>query len=38
MADTISVVIKLNDEISGALKSIANTTQGCSKAMEELAA
>lgn len=37
MADSISIAITLNDEISGALKSIASTTQGCSKAMEELA-
>ena len=37
MADTISVVVKLNDQISSTLKSITNTTQGCSKAMEELA-
>lgn len=38
MADgSISIVIKLNDEISSKLKSIVSTTQGCSKAMEELA-
>jgi len=37
MADSISIVMKLNDEISGKLKTIASTSQGCSKAMEDLA-
>ncbi len=38
MADnSVSIVMKLNDEISGKLKTIASTSQGCSKAMEELA-
>ena len=36
MADnSISIVMKLNDEISGKLKTIASTTQGCSKTFEE---
>lgn len=38
MADgSVSIVMKLNDEISSKLKTIASTSQGCSKAMEELA-
>lgn len=37
MADNISIVMTLNDQISGKLKTIANTAQGCSKATEELA-
>ncbi len=37
MADRVSIVMKLNDEISGKLKTIASASQGCFKAMEELA-
>lgn len=38
MADnSVSIVMKLNDEISGKLKTIASTSQGYSRAMEELA-
>lgn len=38
MADnSVSIVIKLNDEISSKLKTIASTSQGCSKAMEQMA-
>lgn len=36
MADSISIVIKMNDDISGKLKSIASTSKGVSKEFETL--
>lgn len=36
MADSISIVMKMNDDISGKLKSIANTSKGVSKEFELL--
>ena len=31
MADSISIVMKLNDDVTGPMKSIASTSQGVSK-------
>ncbi len=36
MADAVSIVMKMNDDITSKLKSIASTAQGCSKEFEEL--
>lgn len=36
MADSISIVMKLNDDVTGPMKSIASTSQGVSKEFEEL--
>ena len=36
MADSISIVMKLQDDISGKLKSIASTSKGCSKEFEAM--
>lgn len=36
MANDISIVMKLQTDIDAKLKAIASTSQGCSKAMEEL--
>lgn len=36
MADSISIVMKMNDDISGTLKSIASTSKGVSKEFEAL--
>ena len=36
MADSISIVMKMNDDISGKLKSIASTSKGVSKEFEVL--
>lgn len=36
MADSISIVMKMNDEISSVLKSISSTSKGVSKEFEEL--
>lgn len=36
MADSISIVMKMTDDISGSLKSISNTSKGCSKEFEVL--
>ncbi|WP_040659748.1 tape measure protein [Oscillibacter ruminantium] len=36
MADSISIVMKMNEDITGKMKSIASMSQGCSKEMEEL--
>ena len=36
MADSISIVMKMNDDISGKLKSIASTSKGVSKEFEAL--
>lgn len=37
MADSIDIVMKINENISDKLKTIASTSQGCSKEMEDLA-
>ena len=34
MADSISIVMKMNDDITGKLKSIASTSKGVSKEFE----
>ena len=36
MADSISIVMKMNDDITGKLKSIASTSKGVSKEFELL--
>lgn len=36
MADSISIVMKMTEDVSGTMKSIAGATQGCSKQFEEL--
>lgn len=36
MADAISIIMKLTDDVSGKMKTIASTAQGCSKQFEEL--
>lgn len=36
MADSISIVMKLTDDVSGKMKTIASSAQGCSKQFEEL--
>ena len=36
MASDISIVMKLQTDIDAKLKTITSTSQGCSKAMEEL--
>lgn len=36
MADSISIVMKMNEDVTSKMKSIASMSQGCSKEMEEL--
>ena len=35
MAESISIVMKMQEDISSKLKTIASTSQGCSKEFEE---
>ncbi|WP_312637131.1 tape measure protein [Oscillibacter sp.] len=36
MAESISIIMKMNEDVTGKMKSIASMSQGCSKELEEL--